>query len=228
MGPKDDEILRHIGRYRLSIRPVMDRVFFPDVASGCRNAIDRLHQQGLVRSRRLVGPHRYYQLTPRGAEGRVSVYRTEPLRAQAIQNSLGVLWFCFMSERLRRRLETLELAGTFEDPPGGLHCTEAGDEPCLYRVRVLSRKTRVATLLPDLREYIRKAGEKPSSKLAVWLRSRHYGFAVLAERGRIEQVNMAIDRTRLGAYARIIVEEVPGPQSIGETLHGRRISENAE
>ena len=106
MQERDEKILDHIGRYRLTLRPVLDCLFFADDSSGCGNVLTRLIQQGYVQARQVLPRRRcYYQLTRMGAAGRVPESRTRPLHGQALRTWLGILWFCFMEERRRRLLE---------------------------------------------------------------------------------------------------------------------------
>ena len=88
MEPRDAKILNHIGRYRLTLRPVLDRNFFSTDSSGCGNVLARLIRRGYIQPRiGLPKRRRYYQLTSRGAEGRVAVARTRILRGQTTRNS---------------------------------------------------------------------------------------------------------------------------------------------
>lgn len=66
MTPRDDQILRHVARHQLTIRPVLQRLFFksPDAAS---NVVARLLKAGLLESSKLPDGFSYYQLTDKGA-----------------------------------------------------------------------------------------------------------------------------------------------------------------
>ena len=122
-----------------------------------------------------------------------------------------------MIDCARRRLESHELARFFTQAPTGAHCGERGKVNRIYRVRVVGPKTRPNTLIQSLRELIRKAHETP--KLAAWLHNRNYGFAILAERKeRIEQLGRAIRRAHLDEHAQILIEEVPGPESLSRSI----------
>lgn len=218
MQSRDQLILDHIGRYRLSLRPVLDHLFFTGDSSGCGNVLNRLMRDNYIRAREgLPKRRRYYQLTRRGAEGRVPLDRCRLLRGQTLRSCLGILWFCCMTDGARRRLEIHELERIFDPPPTGPHCGERGQVNRIYRVRVVGTKTRPNTLVQSLRQLIREAHATP--KLGAWLQNRNYGFAVLAERKeRVEQLGRVINRARLNEHAHILTAEVPGAQNLARSL----------
>jgi len=67
MTPRDEQILRHIARHRLSIRPVLQQLFFKS-SDAAGNVINRLVRAGMLESSKLPGGHSYYQLTDKGAQ----------------------------------------------------------------------------------------------------------------------------------------------------------------
>ena len=100
---RDEEILRHLGLYRISIRPVLSRLFFAGRDPG--NVLQRLRAAGLVqewpkrrasdagaRAGFLTGLS-YYQLTVAGALGRVPLTRAAPLNTRALHKHFAVLWW---------------------------------------------------------------------------------------------------------------------------------------
>ena len=116
LQPRDQKILDHIGRYRMTLRPVLDRLFFADESSGCGNVLKRLIDAGLVTARDgLPSKRRYYQLTAKGAEGRVPLGRTKPMRAQSLRSAIAILWFCTMGDSPRTRIESWELRDILAD-----------------------------------------------------------------------------------------------------------------
>ena len=60
-------ILKHIGLYRVTLRTVLDRLFFASSTGGCKNALNHLQASGYVTARpRAVAGKSYYTLTPAG------------------------------------------------------------------------------------------------------------------------------------------------------------------
>ncbi len=213
MPERDERILNHIGRYRMTLRPVLDHVFFERESSGCGNVINNLIRKGLVRSRSgLPNRRNYYQLTRAGAEGRVPLDRTRDQRGQTLRTNLGVLWYCCMLNRPRRRLEKHELAKVFEPPPTGPHCIERGEVNRIYRCRVVGTKTRVDALMKAIRIRIDAANDHP--KLKNWIESENYAFVLLVEQLRVQQLEQALHQSRLRELARIVVARVPSPQDL--------------
>ena len=51
MSPREreDNILDHIGRYRITLRAVLERLFFE--GASCNNVVQRLVRQGKIRAR---------------------------------------------------------------------------------------------------------------------------------------------------------------------------------
>jgi len=201
----------------------MDHSFFGGDSSGCGIVLNRLMRDGYVRARDgLPKRRRYYQLTRRGAEGRVSLDRTRPLRGQTLRGCLGILWFCCMMGCARHRLEKHELERVFDPPPTGPHCIERGSTNRIFRCRVVSTKTRADALMKALRIQIEAATSGP--KMKAWLRSKNYSLAILAEQLRVRELERAVGRSGLRGFAHIIVVGVPSPQDLAKVISSWRKS----
>lgn len=224
MESRDLKIIRHIGLYSISIRPILERLFFD--GRPCGNVMHRLiHAEGCVQSRDgLSGTRSYYQLTKRGTTllG-LPDSRAERLGPQALPKHLAILWFCFMGKKRRFRLErerVEELLGS--DAPPGDYCLEEGETPRLYIVHVLGKKTRVSSVLRMLRNNIDRA--RKSALASDWLIARGFGFVVLVgtpERAKI--LRDAVSRSRddgrsLHEQAYVHVAVAPGPETLKEAL----------
>ncbi len=217
MEDRDGKILDHIGRYRLTLRPVLDRLFFAQDSSGCGNVLARLIAQGYVQARQVLPRRRcYYQLTKLGAAGRVPESRARPLRGQALRTWLGVLWFCCMQGGKRRLLELAELSQALPGPPPGIHVVEAGEGYRVFHVRVVGLRAKTGYVVRQVLQDMKVAMQQP--KLAAWVRNRDYGFAVLAERPRVTPILDLVRRNRLDEHARVTVVPVPGPHSLQKEL----------
>lgn len=225
---RDEKILDHIGRYRITLRPVLDAAFFEAESSGSGNVLQRLLDANLVTARDgLPGRRKYYQLTARGAAGRVTAERTKPMRAQALRSALAVLWLCHMTRRSMHRMEKWELREILEqDPPPGTHCTLRGQPARLYRVQVPGARTRPAAIINALKDNLDDAKRHPIIRF--WLEDQRYGFAILCETERAAELRSAVTRHKLSRYASILIEPVPSPQTLARAIHEHRASQAAE
>ena len=198
--------MSHIGRYRLTLRRVLDAAFFASNRSGCGNVLDRLLTLGLVQSRVLSGRLCYYQLTAQGATDRFPVSRTRRLGPRQLRHALAILWFCHMQGQRRVRLEPEELAQRLPAAPARPHCLEAGKRLRLHQVRVPGAHTQLGSAISELRECVRQAAADPT--LAAWMRSREYRFALLVDPARVARMRAAVQRT--GLADTVSVEGVEG------------------
>lgn len=110
MTERDIEILTHVSRYRLTIRQVLDRLFFPGGASS-KNVLQRLLDEKRLQSRRFSSTGlSYYQLTLRQArEFSCPENRAKSFGAAALHENLAVLWHCLLNGRDLIRLENNEI-----------------------------------------------------------------------------------------------------------------------
>src|SRR4051794_24289141 len=127
MNDRDDRIIRHIAKYGLSIRPVIEKLFFDGGTSD--HVISRLIKERRIASYAgIPGGLCYYQLTLSEARARgVPEHRSRPKKGTALREALQVLWFCCMTEKNRNRLERKRVGELFGNGNGGgkPHCAEA-------------------------------------------------------------------------------------------------------
>jgi len=226
-------VLRHIARYRLTIRPVLDRKFFNGKQGASHNVIQELLRSALI-SQHSIGSFSYYQLTPAAALelGVQATMIKSP--GSKLRDYLAILWYCHMLKPSRELLPPDKLKQYF--PSARLqapHCiepTKAGKPHCLYRVRLAGQNVSDWSLIKDLREYIQKASD-PYSEIRPLLLRRLYGFAVLChDQARATKLKKTVQEKRIpnvrdGSKFRRIPFRflvVPGPETLGDSIHEHR------
>lgn len=222
MNERDNLILSHIGLYRITLKKVLDRMFFDGKNS--YNVVQRLKDDGHIQSREgLPNNIAYYQLTPSEATARgLPADRGEGFEAQALRQHLGVLWFCTMNEARRHRLEVEELEALdagFPKSPQIAHCVENSEVPRVWRVEATGPRTGVGGLLGRLTQHIHQA--RDHKKLGTWIRNRQYAFAVIVEEaGRRRLIDAAIQKHGLKELAEVNTFYAPGHRTLGDALNG--------
>lgn len=230
VNPKREAILQHVARYGLSLRPVLDRLFFEGVEDGCERDLAELRKAGLLDvvenavGDRVKAKTRYsYYFPTRKATALLGVpdNHGKPPGPDAVPRNLAILWYCAMrpnrSYRLRSN-EVIELlsspdkelaAGSGEQLPKGYHCLSSVDD----RFRLLNiypAKTTVKELMSELRKRVTKAKRNPAITLA--MKSRQFGFLVLVETKKLQdQVWEETRKLAREQKAKFIVTESPGP-----------------
>jgi hypothetical protein len=224
---RDQAVLAHIGRYRVTLREVLRRVFnLPSPG----NLTQRLRAQGYIRERRtLEGRLSYYQLTEAGALDRVPLDRAKAFKPRALAQHLAVLCYCHLDGVRRERLEEAELDELHGAvTPSARHvpyCLELGpDRRRLYRVFVPGPNIQPLRFVKSLRAACHTsrsaAGDLPRA-----LAARAFGFAVLADTApRQVALRDAIRASRLLEQAHIVVHHAPGPTTIMSYLRSREAS----
>lgn len=227
MESRDIKILKHIGLYWVSIRPILERAFFD--GRPCGNVMHRLiDKEGYVQSRTgLYRTRSYYQLTKRGATllG-LPRSRAASLGTQSLPTRLAVLWFCFMGQTRRYHLErprVQQLLGT--DAPPGNYCLEESEPPRLYLMRVLGDRTPPANVLRALRTTIARI--RRCERANEWMNSRRLAIAILVEtKERAKVIKEAVsnyqdDDGPLHEQCYVHVAVAPGPRTLKEALRAR-------
>lgn len=217
---RDDRILDHIGLYRLSIRPIIERLFFGGKNSG--NVIQRLLEQKRIQTREgLPRRMRYYQLSANEATNRgIPVYRTQPFGSQALNQHLAALWFCNMGSQPRHLLEKQDLEKRFpEDLPPGTYCIERSpDGHRLYRIRTGSSDADDTSLVRWLRHEI--AASSKSEALSQPMTTRQFGFGLLVDTTtRVTALQQTIEESGLAEDAFIFIEFAPSHLTLHTALH---------
>lgn len=221
MTPRDEQILRHVARHRLTIRPVLQKLFFKS-ADAAGNVVARLLKAGSLESSKFPDGFSYYQLTEEGAK---AISLTEVPRASdshAVHAALASLWFCSMDEGLRLLLtaaEEQELLGV--NAPGAMHCIQpAGEWSVLHELYVPGPGTSEENVLDRLKKRIDERRKDPL--LRDWIASRNLGFAVLVEQDdRRATLKNRIGKAELRRSTSIAVELAPGPATLRAFLHDR-------
>jgi hypothetical protein len=184
MEPRDERIFRHIALYRISIRAVIEHLFFE--GKSCDDVINRLVSKEQLNVFKLPNRVSYYRLTLSAARARgVQENRASArgVQTRALRRALAVLWFCCMGERVRHRIERNTLTQLFGRAPGmgTPHCWEAMDDVkrLIYRVYTPGPNTPPDDVVRTIRLDAERA--IADAKLAPLIVARRYVFAVLVE-----------------------------------------------
>ena len=220
--PRDEEILAHIGLYRITIREAVSAAF------GLRNpgtVLQRLRADGLViQHDGLPGKVSYYQLTARGACDRVPLERARPLGPPALRQHLAILWFAHLTERPRRRLEECNVRELFgSDGPSARqvgYCVETdGDARRLLRIHVPGESVPAARVVKALRELIVDL-EQRGAEVRSWLLARSLGIAVLADTPeRTTILRSALATSGLSSRVHVSVHAAATPRTLTSFLN---------
>src|SRR5277367_6841646 len=96
MPERDDQILNHIGRYTVSIRAVIQKLFFE--GKDCDHVINRLQAEERIQAIPVPGNLSAYQLTLKEGRARGLEYRGRAaVTATTLNWHLATLWFCCMT-----------------------------------------------------------------------------------------------------------------------------------
>jgi hypothetical protein len=223
MVDRDDQILNHIGRYRVSIRAVIEELFFDGAT--CDHVLQRLSNEKRINTfRRLPGRLSYYQLSltearHRGIPGDRAGNRT----SYSLREALAVLWFCCMSEKPRRRVELKELSefGIPETHTNKPHCSEFEEgRGVIYRIFTPSPGAREDYLFVSLKRDAVAVLEQP--ELKDWAAAGAYAFAVLFEtEGRLIRFKRRLE-TDTTFPVQVHLSLVPGPHRLAYTIRLRQ------
>lgn len=226
MDNTDALILDHLGRYIISIRPIIDELFFG--GSSCAGTIKRLCDRQLVQpiKNTLQGNYSYYQLTPKGAKTLgLPLNRATSKRESALAQNLAALWFCCKAGRPNRlRLSDEELNTLFGAPEGGnvIHVAQKSfdEQTTVFRLFIPAEGTSVRT------EYVRSLQKSAADafgnpQLKPWIERGTYRFAVLVHSEvRKEELERFI-RRREFPKLRIQIETTPTPTTLPLHLPGK-------
>jgi hypothetical protein len=176
----DLRILHHIGRYTITLRRVLQVLFFE--GGSAEGALKRLERMAYIQrvERQLPGNFSYYQLKKKGAAIiNVSENRAKPKEAKGLAQDLAALWFSCMGDRPRRRLVDSELRALFGAPKGGnvIHIAEAEDDPKVCRLFIPEADSNLERYTPTLKRAAHQACA--DEKLIRWIERGTYQFAVL-------------------------------------------------
>jgi hypothetical protein len=226
-----EAIVEHLGRYRLSIRRVIEHLFFE--GKSCSDVLSRLIEQQRVQDRSAQkgqaffhGRVSYYQLTPREAARHQPSFprnRAGLFEEYALLKHFSVLWFCCMGPQRRQRLEPEEVHEVcgVKVPRQGAYCINLTDPLRLYSVYVPGNTIGDTRLLKKVREDVETGLHQ--EQLSSWITDHHYAFAVLVQnRERQKGLEEKFTSLRADTRAHILVETVPSPHNLRRTPHARR------
>jgi hypothetical protein len=109
---RDEEILRHVRRYRLSTPDVLHRLFFDDSQiNAVTKVTTRLTELEFLQNHHLFGTNRYFTLGRRGARAMgLAQKNIGPLGPLALYRDFGALGFFCAENTQREKLTVSELA----------------------------------------------------------------------------------------------------------------------
>lgn len=111
---RDEDILRHVQRYRLTTTEALRRLFFPDAKPGGEKNVLRRLTGEYLQPQSLYGKRVYYQLTSTAARQLGEPEEsTTPFGAQALVRLYGVLAFCCLGNTRRLVFTKTEFAKAF-------------------------------------------------------------------------------------------------------------------
>ncbi len=224
MESRDDLILDHIGRYTISIRRVIEDLFFE--GASCGNALTRLVEKDLIQriSKTLQGNYSYYQLTAKGAKSRGLPANRGTSKEKTLGPNLAALWFSCKSQIWRKRLNDEELEPLFGAPPGGniIHVAQNGrdEETAVFRLFVPGEGATVKRAYArSLRKSAIEAME--DKRLLPWIERGTYRFAVLVHSTvRKEELERLIQLENFPRL-RVHIEIAPTPSTLPVFLPGK-------
>ena len=197
MLPRDEKILKHVALYRLSIRAVIEHLFFDGKSSD--DVIARLvNEEKCLQVAKLPNRISYYYLSVTAARKRgVKESRAQGGQARSLRRSLAVLWFCCMTPTNRHRIERNTLTKLFGRHNGlGIpHCWEPIGEKgrLIHRIYTPGPNTPDDDVVRTLRKDAESTIAHP--QLAPLVLAHLYVFAVLVEHPqRLEKIRETLDR----------------------------------
>lgn len=226
LGGRERNVLFHLGRYRLSFKEVIGRLYFG--GSDPQKTLDGLRSAGYIETGKgFQGNRSSYYLRRKGADlMQLSPRRADPLGSEALPTHLAIYSFCVLKGRPRIVLDRDELEELFDgSPPSGrYHCLERSKKrTCLYHVYVPGPTTRPDVVTDSTRAHVVETLDRPDLKR--WFRYKLYVHAVLVEtQERAGEIRRALDRMvldedrPLNKAAAVHVECVPMFAMLEEAL----------
>jgi hypothetical protein len=225
MDDRDTLILEHLGRYTISIRYVIEELFFD--GGSCANALTRLEEKKLVQRipKAFLGNYSYYQLTAKGAATQgLPANRGGKKNETVAAQSLGALWFSVNGPTWRKRLTNTELETLFGAPPGGnvIYVAQNGqdEDTAVFRLFIPDSEASVKTAYARaLKKAAIEAME--SRELRPWIERGTYRFAVLVH-GKIrkDELQRSLQSVQF-PNLQVHVEIAPTPETLAGFLPGK-------
>ncbi|BDC49792.1 hypothetical protein F183_A21080 [Bryobacterales bacterium F-183] len=219
MIERDDAILKHLGKYGVSLRHVIEKRFFDGAT--CDHVLNRLIRENrVVAEVGIPGGLSYYHLSLSEARGRgVPEHRARPKRGAALREALQVLQFCCLSKKKRNRLERRDIGKNFGNGKGSgkPHCAEVdGDRSIIYRVYAPGPNSKDDYLLKTLRIDLEVAARVP--ELQEWIENGAFGFAVLVETPERKARLLRLIAKHGPRRVPIVIEVVAGLSTLASTI----------
>lgn len=210
-------ILEHIGRYRISFLPVMERVY--GGLGNVKGAVQKLQKAGLVTARgrdagygSLLGGYTAYQVTAKGAkQAGVTVKRAKPLGETELEISFRNLWLCCMGNPRYRFLEERHLVQLFKHPLKSRtvhYCMELDGENRVYRIRLIGQESDDEYALRETRKDLAECGGLPIVK-EFCEHGRYGNLLVVSKPERRRRLEERINKQGLKTLGHVRVALVP-------------------
>ena len=173
-------ILGHIARYRLSLRPVIEKLFFD--GKSCDNVLRAMVHDELIvarpesdakqKSALIPGGYKYYQLSLKAADQfSLPSSRTTILGPGAFDKHIAILWFCCMGEKRYSLLDSQHLAklfavgqGLLSEIPAGPYCIELEGKHRVFRIISTGPTSTDQYCIGQFKEHLQDATSHPVLK----------------------------------------------------------------
>ncbi len=239
MTERDLRILKHIGLYRITLRPVLARLYFNDNESAMANVLKRLKgpgprkpsngdasvkKSGLIEIQSgLPGNVSYYQLTKLGTrEAGVPEDRSEAFGNQALNLHLAMLWFCCAQRKRRFRVSSED----FPAVPTGDYCVLGEGQKRLLRVYSPAETAKRSSIHRAIAEHVDLLTSHPGTTQAVT--DRCVGLAILVHsEGQARELKQAM-RSGKGSFGKLhsrvflVIEVVPSISTLSRMIYELR------
>lgn len=216
-------ILEHIGRYRISFLPVMERVY--GGLGNVKGTIQKLQKAGLITARgreagygSILGGYTAYQVTAKGAKQiGVTVKRAKLLSETELEISFRILWLCCMGNPRYRFLEERHLVQLFNHPLKSRtvhYCMEMEREHRVYRIRLIGQESDDDYALSQIRKDLTECGELPIVKEFCQY-GRYGNLLVVSKPERRRRLEERVNKQGLKELGHVRVAQVPDLNEIG-------------
>lgn len=226
MNDRDNKILRHIGLYHVSLRAVIEHLFFD--GKSCDDVLRRLIAEGRIQATKSAGGFSYYRLTLSEARARKSGehHSRAKFSSSAARKHLAVLWFCCMSNPRRFIIDRNALKNILGRGKGlGLpHCWEHAKDnrKLIHRLYTPGPNSGdedvVRTIAADADEGI------AHDKTADFIVSGLYSFTILVETPqRANSLRQLILRRAPDLPLSVRISIVPGIDHLANAIRQLRL-----
>ena len=224
---RDAAICPFVGLNRIGVNSVLSEVFFGGMQNSGGQIPMKLskppYELVIVHSRAIPGGINYLTLSAKGC--RLFGFpdeRSKPLGSSALDQPVGISYFGVLDGPRRYRVERDELGAELGvDTPGYNVAHVVSDElghPAIFRAYQTSNPRGAVQYV---RGHLERDLAKP--KLGKWIRSGHYGWALLgATPDAVRVLNAEVDRSGLRDEISVIVGLGPTAETLASVLRARR------